>query len=83
MQAAPLNRHYPEIGIAVLTGLYDEVTVTETEWESLLGRTCETVKEAHGHSPELSTSEKAWFSAGMPDSPFALADFLREFPTGR
>jgi hypothetical protein len=62
---------YPEIGIAVLVMLYDELGFSTTERESLLGRAHATLEAANRYSQELS-SEGEWFAAGMPDSPFVL-----------
>lgn len=63
---------YPEIGIAVLVMLYDEMGFSTTEWEPLLERASATLEKAHCYSQELSSSEGEWFALGMPDSPFVL-----------
>lgn len=68
----PRDFSYPEIGISVLAGLFEEGSLSQTEWESLLNRAQMILEEGFELSPDLAFVEDDWFAAGMHDSPFAI-----------
>jgi hypothetical protein len=68
----PGDFSYPEIGISVLVGLYQEGSLGRAEWEELLRETEVVIAEGRSNSPELAIAEDDWFAARMHDSPFAI-----------
>ena len=72
----PDNVSYPEIGISVLAGLFEEGRLSLAEWESLLKRAQLVLEEGFEFSPELAFAEDDWFATGMHDSPFAILNAM-------
>lgn len=67
----PARFSYPELGIAVLDGLFEEWRPSSVEVDDLFGRAEQVRRDMTEGSPLVAQAEERWYAAGMPDSPFA------------
>jgi hypothetical protein len=73
LDAVPPDRFsYPEIGITVLSQLFDEWQPNLPQIRDIFERTEKALELALEYIPELTTGEEDWFAAGMDRSPFAV-----------
>jgi hypothetical protein len=68
----PSDFSYPEMGIAVLVGLYREGSFSRAGWDELLRETQMVVADGRRRAPELAMAEDDWYAVGLHDSPFAI-----------
>jgi hypothetical protein len=80
----PSEFSYPEIGIAIVSRLYDEWQPSLPQIYDIFQQTEDALQVALRHIPELVPGEEDWFAAGMPTSPFAafLGDLTRPADEG-
>jgi hypothetical protein len=76
----PERISYPEIGIAVLEGLFAEWQPGPDQVARLFSQVEAVMQAARELSPGLDAAQEDWFAAGMHDSP--LAALLATWPTG-
>lgn len=62
---------YPEVGVGVLGGLFQEWRPSPGEVDDLLARAETVLRRAADSSALVNRAEEDWFESGMPDSPFA------------
>lgn len=72
-QFDPRAVSYPEIAIALMIRLFAEWQPGAAEVTTLITRS-EAFAAEKGWLPGLVEQENLWFSAGLPDSPFATLD---------
>jgi hypothetical protein len=68
----PSEFSYPEIGIAIVSRLFDEWQPSLLQIQDILRQTETALGMALEFIPELAPGEDDWFAAGMPTSPFAV-----------
>lgn len=68
----PSHLNYPELGIAIMTQLFDEWRPDLPHIQEIFERTEHALDLAVAYFPELAPAEADWYAAGMPSSPFAV-----------